>query len=385
MSNEHKQPDRQPIKVFISHATADEPLAAVLVDLLQSALALPAAAIRCTSVTGYCLRGGTDVDEQLRREVGDANAFIGIISYQSLRSPYVLFELGARWGATRHLIPVLAPGLGPDVLIGPLSGLHALKTDRDGLTQLVEDLGSQLDLDQTAPTTYQRQINRVLDLPPAAHPDTPMTHGEDHIHALSPEAQDLLMTAASDQQNGAIFTTQSFAGLSILVGDRQFGETGDRRSEAKWKRVVEELQQAGFIEPPVGDGSIREVTDAGFRMADTLSERDQLAAEIARLTTENARLMAELSPAVLDPSVPPPTPLDQPGPDGISHYPAHWYAAPLPGTEELIDVRYVENAAELDKLKASDPTRAWWDTPAKLPRLELAPIRRVDGRPYGSG
>ena len=87
--------------------------------------------------------------------------------------------------------------------------------------------------------------------------------------------------------------------------------------------------------------------------------KDQLAAEIARLTAENARLMEALSPAVLDPSVPPPTPIDQPGPDGILHYPAHWYAAPLPGTEDLIDVRYVENAADLDKLKASDPTRAW--------------------------
>ena len=220
MSTEQKQSDRQPIEVFISHATADESLAAALVDLFQSALALPAAAIRCTSVTGYCLRGGADVDERLRREVDDANAFIGIISHQSLRSTYVLFELGARWGANLHLIPVLAPGLGPDVLIGPLSGLHALKTDRDGLTQLVEDLGSELNLDQTAPTTYQRQINRVLDVPPAAPPDTPMTHGEDRTHALSPEAQDLLVTAASDRQNGAIFATQSFAGLSISVGDR---------------------------------------------------------------------------------------------------------------------------------------------------------------------
>ena len=103
--------------------------------------------------------------------------------------------------------------------IHSLSGLHALKTDRDGLTQLVEDLGSELNLDQTAPTTYQRQINRVLDVPPAAPPDTPMTHGEDRTHALSPEAQDLLVTAASDRQNGAIFATQSFAGLSISVGE----------------------------------------------------------------------------------------------------------------------------------------------------------------------
>ena len=361
MSTEQKQSDHQPIEVFISHATADESLAAALVDLFQSALALPAAAIRCTSVTGYCLRGGADVDERLRREVGDANAFIGIISHHSLRSPYVLFELGARWGANLHLIPVLAPGLGPDVLIGPLSGLHALKTDRDGLTQLVEDLGSELNLDQTAPTTYQRQINRVLDVPPAAPPDTPMTHGEDRTHALSPEAQDLLVTAASDRQNGAIFATQSFAGLSISVGDRLFTEVGNARSEAKWKRAIEALSQAGFIEYPDGDGSLRKVTAAGFEMVDTLRGTDQA------------------TPA---PHVPPPTPPDLPGTDGILHYPAHWYAAPLPGDENLIDVRRVESAAELDALKASNPMRTWWDTPEQWPGIGTAAIRRVDGRRY---
>ena len=384
MSSEHKRPDRQPIKVFISHATADEPLAAALVDLFQSALALPPEAIRCTSVTGYGLPGGTSVDERLRREVGDANAFIGIISYQSLQSPYVLFELGARWGATRHLIPVLAPGIRPDVLIGPLSGLHALKTDRDGLTQLVEDLGSELNLDQTAPTTYQRQISRVLDLPPAAPPNTSVTNGDDHAPALSPDARELLVAAAKSR-NGAVLIFKLVAGTAISCNNKQFVELGNPRSEAQWKRAAEDLQQAGLIQFPERDGSLWKVTAAGFQMADTLSEKDQLATEIARLTTENARLMADLSPAVLDPSAPPPTPPDQPGPDGILHYPAHWYAAPLPGTEELIDVRYVENAAELDKLKTSDLTRAWWDTPAKLPRFELAAIRRVDGRPYGSG
>ena len=384
MSNEHKQSDLQPIKVFISHATADEPLAAALVDLFQSALALPPEAIRCTSVTGCGLPGGTSVDEQLRRDVSDANAFIGIISYQSLRSPYVLFELGARWGATRHLIPVLAPGIGPEVLIAPLSGLHALKTDRDGLTQLVEDLGSELNLDQTAPTTYQRQINRVLGLPPAAPPDTSTTNGDDHAIALSPDARELLVAAAKSR-NGAVLIFKLMAGTAIKCDNKQFVALGNPRSEAQWKRAAEDLQQAGFIESPEGNGSLWKVTATGFQMADTLSEKDQLSTEIARLPAENARLMANLSPAVLDPSVAPPTPPDQPGSDGILHYPAHWYAAPLPGAEERIDVRYVENAAALDELKASDPTRAWWDTPAKLPTLELAAIRRVDGRQYGSG
>ena len=271
MINENRQSDHPPIKVFISHATADKPLAAALVDLFRSALELPAEAIRCTSVAGYCLPGGTNVDEQLRREVRDANAFIGIISYQSLRSPYVLFELGARWGATLHLISLLAPDLGPDVLAGPLSGMHALKTDRDGLTQLIEDLGRQLHLDQTAPTTYQRQIDRVLNIPAAAHPDTLTPHVEGYTPGLSPAAHELLIAAVNDQENGAILVTDSFDGLSISVGDRQFVETGSRRSKAKWESAIEELQQAGFIKAPVGDGSLLEITDAGFQVADILS------------------------------------------------------------------------------------------------------------------
>ena len=104
----------------------------------------------------------TDVNEQLRREVHAATAFIGIISYESIQSPYVLFELGARWGANLHLLPVLAPGIETDVLAGPLSGIHALKTDRAGLLQLVEDLGNRLSLDPTAPTTYQGQIDGIV-------------------------------------------------------------------------------------------------------------------------------------------------------------------------------------------------------------------------------
>ena len=382
MINEDKPSDRQSIKVFISHATADAPLAEALVDLFQAALKLPNETIRCTSVTGYRLRGGANVTEQLRREVHDAASFIGIISHRSIRSPYVLFELGARWGAHRHLLPVLAPGTRPDVLAGPLSEIHALETSRDGLHQLVEDLGNALDLTPTAATTYQRQIDRVLAIPATTPTDIPTTPVEDHSPALSPEAQELLMKAANCMA-GAVLILKLSEGTSISCG-KEFTQRGNLRSEAKWKRAVEELQQAGFLED--GDGSSRKVTDAGFQMADTLSgtlsgKEQSPAAQVA----EAERLTAGLSPAVPDPSVPPPTPPDRPGPDGILHYPAHWYALPLPGTEELIDVRCVENAAELDELKASDPTREWWDTPAKWPGLECAEIRRVDGRPYRSG
>ena len=110
--------DPQPLKLFVSHSTADAPLAEALVELFRSALNLPAEAIRCTSVEGYRLPGGANVDEQLRSEVNSAKACVGIISRQSIQSPYVLLELGARWGPKLHLLPVLAPGNGPEVLDG---------------------------------------------------------------------------------------------------------------------------------------------------------------------------------------------------------------------------------------------------------------------------
>lgn len=85
-------------RVFISHSSADQDLAEALIRLLRSALPLQPDIIRCTSVGGYKLPTGTEVDAQLRKEVVEAELFIALITKDSLDSTYVLFELGARWG-----------------------------------------------------------------------------------------------------------------------------------------------------------------------------------------------------------------------------------------------------------------------------------------------
>ena len=149
--------------LFISHASDDKQLAKALVELLRSALDVPAEEILCTSVDGYRLGGGDDTDDTLRAEVLQARVLLGIITPSSQKSSYVLFELGARWGTNRPLIPVTAKGANPGDLGGPLAGKNALDcAKRSGVQQLLGDLGTALRMEVERPEVYDEQLNRVV-------------------------------------------------------------------------------------------------------------------------------------------------------------------------------------------------------------------------------
>lgn len=151
------------MRIFISHSSRDRELAALLVDLLRSSLNLPAEAIRCTSVDGHRLMGGEETDRALRKEIRDCEAFIGLISVTSIESAYVLFELGARWGAERHLLPLLAPTADSAVLRGPLSGLNALSCSRAAdIHQAVQEIATILGNSAEKPAAYQRHVDQIL-------------------------------------------------------------------------------------------------------------------------------------------------------------------------------------------------------------------------------
>jgi hypothetical protein len=152
-----------PLKIFISHSSADRELATLLVDLLRSSLNLSAEAIRCTSVEGHRLAGGAETDRALRKDIHDCQAFIGLISATSIESAYVLFELGARWGAERHLLPLLAPTADAAILRGPLSGINALRcSNAADLQQMIHEIAGVLKISAEKPAAYQRHVEQIL-------------------------------------------------------------------------------------------------------------------------------------------------------------------------------------------------------------------------------
>jgi len=151
------------IDIFISHSSQDYALAEQVADLLRAALNLRSNAIRCTSVDGYRLPAGVNSDTQIRDEVLGTKAFVGILSIASLASAYVLFELGARWGAGKHLAPLLAPGLTVHALKGPVAGLNALSCDSaPQLHQLIQELGSVLGVTPEPPQAHQGKIDAIM-------------------------------------------------------------------------------------------------------------------------------------------------------------------------------------------------------------------------------
>lgn len=180
------------VDVFISHSGQDVELATHIVDLLRSALNLRADQIRCTSVEGYRLPAGADFDSQLRDEALESQIFIGILSAFSLASAYVLFELGARWGAKRPIMPLLAPGTGVQVIKGPLTGLNVLSCESASqLHQLISEVAKFLSISPESPAVYQRHIDAILYL---AHPVDVKLTAEDSPDDEPPDAAQTLST-----------------------------------------------------------------------------------------------------------------------------------------------------------------------------------------------
>ncbi len=151
------------MKIFISHSSDDNEIAKRIIRLLKASLGLKPKDILCTSVDGHKLDPGINTDEILRKEVSDSKAFIGIITENSIKSSYVLFELGARWGAKLPMIPIICDNKGTSILSGPLKNINCLvhKTRGDIYT-MVESISKTLNIEQLPANSFLDEIENII-------------------------------------------------------------------------------------------------------------------------------------------------------------------------------------------------------------------------------
>ncbi len=274
------------MRVFISHSDDDVEIAKPLITLLRSALNLRSNDIRCSSVDGYRLPAGASSDEVLRREVHDAELLVGLITPNSITSVYVLFELGARWGAGKPMYPLLAAGATWEHLEGPLSGINALDcSNASQVIQFVENAAEALGTNGGSASAY---VDSVFELVKSSSGDEPVEapsprrkafENSDNSTttppvtsvrpALSKEAERLLGEASKDNA-GPIRKLRSAGGTWVFTQRTSFAEPGDPRSEALWNAAIRELINHDLVRDPTGNDKMFELTHKGFLVADEL-------------------------------------------------------------------------------------------------------------------
>ncbi len=148
-----------------------------------------------------------------------------------LKSMYVLFELGARWGAGKPLIPLLAPGISAEILEGPISNINALTcSSAADLHSLVEQAAETISVKPEPASGYQNELEIVTALPqatPAAPPQvtTPQV-SQDAVNQLA----ELRSEGVHEILNRQVSTNEELQALSSYT-------------EEWWERVNAVLEE----------------------------------------------------------------------------------------------------------------------------------------------
>jgi hypothetical protein len=203
-STEESRTDRDSptTRVFVSHASADLPLVRLFVDrLVEAGIAVPSAAIYCSSAPGQGAPLGADFKEAILENLDSAEVVIALISRSFRGSEYCMYELGAAWATKKFIIPVLVPPARLNDLPAFLAGKIAVPIDAPtGLDKLRDALSKRLDIPNSTTDRWNMlrdeflaQVGPVLRQLPD---DTPVARAE--VRALEAKLE------VSSKQIGAL-------------------------------------------------------------------------------------------------------------------------------------------------------------------------------------
>ena len=264
------------MRIFISHSETDTNIATALIDLLETALPLSDGDIRCTSVPGYRLPGGAHIDGTLQSEVTEADLMIAVLTPEALKSIYVIFELGARWGSKKPLIPLLASGVRPEDLNDPIRRINALDGhEYDHLTQLVRDAAKYLNVRERKGSfalelrALSSEIYRFV----SEGISEDMRDGtiRDWFSKLSVDAQYVIREAV-DRGSSSITMHEEGQAIQLYIGDTPLIDKQIPRSEERWRAAFSELLGTGLVVRPWNDDGAFGLTQEAVRIAEALKQ-----------------------------------------------------------------------------------------------------------------
>ncbi len=155
-----------PIKVFISHCLADDALATALADCLAGATTLTNEDIRCSSALAYRLPAGTDFAATLREGLAEDSVVIGLVTRHTMANSWVMFEIGAAWGANKKIIPMVTDEVDAKLLPAPMSGLDlARMTAIRDVAQFIDEVSFMANVTSKPVAQIAEAIDQLL----AAH------------------------------------------------------------------------------------------------------------------------------------------------------------------------------------------------------------------------
>ncbi|MEM9271595.1 MAG: SUMF1/EgtB/PvdO family nonheme iron enzyme [Cyanobacteria bacterium P01_F01_bin.143] len=134
-------------RIFISHSHADEAIAYKLFDFLIAALKLDDEDILCTSDPNSGLSfNSNSISTQLKSNLKQADALVALITADSLRSPWIPFEIGSFWPTEKTIVLILGPSLTPEKLPGPLKGWLSISIENDQAFEQLNQAINQLEI-----------------------------------------------------------------------------------------------------------------------------------------------------------------------------------------------------------------------------------------------
>ena len=87
--------------------------------------------------------------------------------------------------------------------------------------------------------------------------------------SLSEEAKQLLLEASLDK-SGVIINAAHIGGRTLQTNSKTFGDSGDRRSMARWEYALEQLMNHDLVVDRSYKGEVFEVAELGYQVADEL-------------------------------------------------------------------------------------------------------------------